>query len=157
MIQIIIVLVLMLGTGGFLGWNYIEKVQLDNEILVANETLLNDSIEKQKQALEAKRKEAEQIQEANEKLRQHTSTLNREKDNLVKKLSKHELDVLAEAKPKLVQKIINNASKNAMRCFEILSGSARTHKELAARKKSETNRECPEIANPNYKEGQHND
>ena len=45
MFQITILLVLLLGAGGFLGWNYIEKVQLENEILVANETLLNDSIE----------------------------------------------------------------------------------------------------------------
>jgi uncharacterized protein HemX len=157
MFQITILLVLLLGAGGFLGWNYIEKVQLENEILVANETLLNDSIEKQRQALEAKQKEAKQIQQANEELRQQTAVLNREKGNLVKKLSRHELDVLAQAKPGLVEKIINNASKNAMRCFEILSGSPRTHKELAARKKSETNRECPEIANPNYKEGQYND
>jgi hypothetical protein len=35
--------------------------------------------------------------------------------------------------------------------LEIASGSPLTEKELAATKPSEINRECPAIANPNYK------
>ena len=59
---------------------------------------------------------------------------------------------LAEVKPTLIERVINNATKNALRCFEIASGSPLTHDELGARKKSQINPECPSIANPNYVE-----
>ena len=39
---------------------------------------------------------------------------------------------------------------NANRCMEIASGSPLTEEELAATKKSQTNTECPRLANPNY-------
>jgi len=48
-------------------------------------------------------------------------------------------------------KIINRASDNALRCFELLTGSPRTENELKANKKSQLNSECPTLANPNYK------
>ena len=66
------------------------------------------------------------------------------------KLSKHELGALAEAKPGLVQKLVNKGSANAARCFEILTGSPLSESERAATKKSEINSSCPDIANPNY-------
>jgi len=43
----------------------------------------------------------------------------------------------------LVQRIINNASDNAMRCFEILSGSPLTDNERNAQNGQEFNSECP--------------
>lgn len=77
---------------------------------------------------------------------------NARKDNIIlrDKLSKHELGVLAERKPKLIQNIVNKASKNAARCFEILTGSPLTEAERKATKKSQINPSCPQIANPNY-------
>lgn len=152
MIQLILILALLLGAGGFFGWNYIEKIQLENQLLIANEVALQNSIKKQKEILRAQLQDTKEIQDANEELRKRSKILQKEKDNLTKKLSKHELDVLAQAKPGLVENIINNASKNAMRCVEILTGSPLTEDELSAVKKSEINQECPEIANPNYKE-----
>ena len=53
-------------------------------------------------------------------------------------------------KTKVIEKIINNATDNSQRCFEILTGSPLTEKEKNATKKSEINPECPSIANPNY-------
>ena len=50
----------------------------------------------------------------------------------------------------VIEKIINNATDNSQRCFEILTGSPLTEKEKNASKKSEINPECPSIANPNY-------
>ena len=70
---------------------------------------------------------------------------------LRRKLAKHDISYLAYKKPKLVQKILTNATKNAERCFAILSGAPLTEKEKSATKKSEANGECPHLANPNYK------
>ena len=78
-------------------------------------------------------------------MRVETDRLAEEKTNLAKKLGKHELDILAQNKPGLVQRIINRASVNVMRCFEIATGSPLTHDELQADKPSLYNRECPTI------------
>jgi uncharacterized protein YxeA len=62
---------------------------------------------------------------------------------LVDRLSKHEIGVLAAIKPALVEGIINNASAKALRCFEILSGSPLTDKEMDAKDAKAFNSECP--------------
>ena len=59
------------------------------------------------------------------------------------KLDRHDLNSLALAKPELIENIINNASANALRCFELLSGAPKNAKELAATTDSEFNSECP--------------
>ena len=157
MIQIVIILVILMAGGGFGAWTYMEKLQADNrvlqvnqEILKENELKLNDAIADQQAVIAAKAKQAEDIQTANAALRTETSRLNSEKDNLAKKLGKHELDILAQNKPGLVSRVINRASDNALRCFEILTGSPLTHDELQADKPSLYNRECPTI-HPKYK------
>ena len=72
--------------------------------------------------------------------------------DLDKRFTKGSRDIgkTAIAKDKVIQRIINKASAAALRCVEISSGSPLTEKELNATKKSEINRECPSIANPNY-------
>ena len=157
MIQIIIILVILLGAGGFGGWTYMEKLRADNhvlqinqEVLKENELKLNDAIAEQQAVIVEKQRQAEQIQTANAALRTETSRLNSEKNNLAKKLGRHELDILAQNKPGLVARVINRASDNALRCFEVLTGSPLTHDELQADKPSLYNRECPTI-HPKYK------
>jgi hypothetical protein len=61
------------------------------------------------------------------------------------RLGKHELDVLAAAKPGLVEKILNSAAEKAMRCFELESGSVLTDKEKEAKNARAFNSECPWI------------
>lgn len=64
-------------------------------------------------------------------------------DLLEEKLSENDIGMLAQQKPELVEKIINNASDNALRCFEILSGSDLTPEERDAENDTEFNTECP--------------
>ena len=59
------------------------------------------------------------------------------------RLSKHDLGVLAAGKPKLVERVINNASEKAARCFELLSGSQLTAEERNATSANSFNSECP--------------
>ena len=156
MIQIVIILVILMGGGGFGAWTYMQKLQADNqvlqinqEVLKENELKLNDAIAEQQAVIAAKAKQAEDIQTANAALRAETDRLSGEKDNLAKKLGKHELDILAQNKPGLVVRVINRASDNAMRCFEVLTGAPLTPDEEAAYKPSLYNRECPTI-HPKY-------
>ena len=57
---------------------------------------------------------------------------------------------LAEERPTSVERVVNSATKKAMRCVEIAMGAPLTEKEKNATKKSQINSECPSLANPNY-------
>ena len=156
MIQIVIILVILLGAGGFGGWTYMEKLRADNqvlqinqEVLKENELKLNDAIAGQEVVIAEKAAQAAAIQEANNILRVETDRLDKEKANLAKKLGRHQLDILAENKPGLVTRVINKAGRNALRCFEVLTGAPLTPKEEEASKPSQYNAECPTI-HPNY-------
>ena len=156
MIQIVIILVILLGAGGFGGWTYMEKLRADNqvlqinqEVLKENELKLNDAIAGQEVVIAEKAAQAVAIQEANNILRRETDRLDKEKANLAKKLGRHQLDILAENKPGLVTRVINKAGRNALRCFEVITGAPLTPKEEEASKPSQYNAECPTI-HPNY-------
>ena len=156
MIQVVIILVVLLGAGGFGSWTYMQKLQADNEVYrineqvyAENETKLNDAISDQNEVIAAKAAQAAAIQEANNILRAETDRLDKEKANLAKKLGRHELDILAANKPGLVGRVINKASDNALRCFEVITGAPLTPKEEEASKPSHYNAECPTI-HPNY-------
>ena len=149
MIKVVIVLILLMGSGGYGAYAWITKLQSDNKVLQVNQAKLEGAVAEQEVAIKQQAANAAQIQAANSELREQQAVLQKDKKNLAKKLGRHELDILAENKPGLVVRIINRASKNELRCFEIQTGSPLTHDELAARKKSESNGECPELANPN--------
>ena len=57
----------------------------------------------------------------------------------------------AAAKPASLERAVNRGTVNAMRCLEIASGAPLTETEKNATKPSEINRECPALANPNYR------
>ena len=148
-----------MGGGGFGAWTYFQKMQAENKVLQVqsaqlqeNQTTLEDAMAAQQAVIAEKQRQAEQIQAANNALRDETARLDQEKDNLAKKLGKHELDILAANKPGLVTRVINKASKNALRCFEVLTGSPLTQNEIEASKPSQYNAECPTI-HPNNRQG----
>ena len=149
MIKLILIFTLVMGGGGYGAYSWITKLQKDNQILQDNQSKLEGAVSKQQVTIEQHMADAASIQAANADLRDQQAALEKDKKNLAKKLGRHELDILAENKPGLVVKIINRASKNELRCFEIQTGSPLTHDELAARKKSQSNGECPDLANPN--------
>ena len=143
-----------MGSGGYGAYVWITKLQNDNKILQVNQSKLEGAVSEQQAAIEQHVADAAKIQAANADLREEQAALEKDKKSLAKKLGRHELDVLAENKPGLVVRIINRASRNELRCFEIQTGSPLTPDELAATKKSEINGECPDIANPNYGVGE---
>ena len=145
-----ITLVMIIGIGGAL--TYVFKLRADNAVLKANNLVLEQSVESQKMVIEQQKKDFETILETNKKLTTLSNNLQQELNDLDKRFTKGDRDIgkTAIAKDKVVQRIINKASAAALRCVEISSGSPLTEKEINATKKSEINRECPSIANPNY-------
>ena len=151
MIKLILIFTLVMGGGGYGAYAWISKLQKDNQILQVNQSKLEGAVAGQAAAIKKHVADAASIQAANADLGAQRAALEKDRNNLTKKLGRHELDILAAAKPGLVVKIINRASKNELRCFELQTGSPHTEEELQASKKSQLNSECPTLANPNYK------
>ena len=151
MLKLILVFTLVMGGGGFGAYKWITKLQTNNQILQVNQSKLEGAVAASEAAVKRHAADAASIQAANADLVTQKAALEKDRNNLTKKLGRHELDILAAAKPGLVVKIINRASKNELRCFELQTGSPHTEEELQASKKSQLNSECPTLANPNYK------
>ena len=136
-LKIGLVLVLLAGAGG--GYLYVQKLQKDNATLKANAIKLESAVNEQKQVRESQAADFKKIRSTLDKLEQENNKLKKDKQDLSKRLGKHDIGNLAENKPGLVERIINGASKSAARCVEIASGSPLTEEEL----NGTPNRECP--------------
>lgn len=136
-LKIGLVLVMLAGAGG--GYLYINKLQKDNATLKSNQIKLESAVEDQKAVIESQAEDFKKIRSTLTKLEEENAKLQKDKQDLSKRLGKHDIGNLAENKPGLVEKIINGASKSAARCVEIASGSPLTEEEL----NGTPNRECP--------------
>ena len=136
-LKIGLVLFMLAGAGG--GYLYINKLQKDNATLKSNQIKLESAVEDQKLVIEQQAEDFRKIRNTLNKLEEVNKKLEQDKADLSKRLGKHDIGNLAENKPKLVEKIINGASKSAARCVEIASGSPLTEEEL----NGTPNRECP--------------
>jgi|TARA_Y100000992_G_C21271265_1_gene497001 hypothetical protein len=131
---------------------YVMKLQRDNAILKENQIKLEASVESQKKVIAQQAEDFGKILAANEKMNNLVNALKKDINDLDKRFNKGGRDFgkVAKEKPKVIERIINKGSDNALRCLEIAMGAELTDKEKAATKKSEINRECPSIANPSY-------
>lgn len=85
----------------------------------------------------------QKVQEDFSRVQSEFQIIRLQNNELKERLGRHELDALASAKPGLVEKTVNNASANAMRCFELMSGAPLNEKERAATTERQFNSECP--------------
>jgi len=136
-IKLLMVLIMMAGAGG--GYLYVKKLQKDNAILKVNQIKLETAVEDNNKVIEQQTADLKKIRTTLSELDEVNKKLQADRDNLNKRLSKHDIGNLAENKPGLVEKIINKASDSAVRCMEIASGSPLTEEEL----NGSPNRECP--------------
>ena len=136
-IKLVLAIIVMLGAGG--GYLYVNKLQKDNATLKTNQIKLESAVEDNNKVIEKQIQDINKIRNTLEIVEAEKKKLEKDKDDLNKRLGKHDIGNLAENKPGLVEKIINKASKNAQRCVEIASGSPLTEEEL----NGTPNRECP--------------
>jgi regulator of replication initiation timing len=136
---------------------YVMKLRSDNAILKANQIKLEEAVASQQELIEQQKADFETIMAANKKLQVTRDILQKELQNLDDKFNKtnasgkkRDIGDLAVNRPESVERVINRASDNALRCVEIAMGSPLTEKEINAIKPSEINSECPSLANPNY-------
>ena len=150
-VALLIVAILAIG-----GW-YVMNLKADLAISQENARQLQQGIKDQQELMAQMREDITKIQRANVELIALTAQQRAEVEALRLKFSQdargrpRDFGQLAAERPETIQRLMNAATRNAMRCLEIASGSPRTESELAAKNSSEINKECPSLANPNYK------
>jgi len=156
MFNLSLIFVLILSAGGGYVWyqnSEQEKARIIAEMAI-KETQLALAEEARKQAQEDRLLIEQVLNDVNKKFdkaQDDYTRLEKKFDKVSANFGTRDIGKLAENKPGPIGKVITKASRNALRCFEILSGSPLTESELAATKPSQLNSECPSIANPNYK------
>jgi uncharacterized protein HemX len=152
MIAVLIIVAIVAG-----GIWYVTGLRADLAVSKENSRKLNDAVEKQEAAIAQMRQEQQQIRDANNQLNTTIQLQNKDLTNLQDRFTqnaageKRDFAKAAAAKPEALERAVNRGTVNALRCLEIASGSPLTEAEKAASKPSEINRECPSLANPNYK------
>ena len=154
-IKIALIVMMMAGAGG--GYIYVKNLKADLATSEANNAKLEQSVNDQKAVIEQQRKDFTAILEANKELQEKNAVLAKEFKALDERFNKingkgevRDIGKLAEERASSVERVVNSATKKAMRCVEIAMGSPLTEKEINATKKSQINSECPSLANPNY-------
>ena len=149
-----IVIALATAGGGFLHY---KTVKADLETAKANNLLLEQSVEGQKAVIAQQENDFKSILAANATLQEQNKVLAAEFSALDERFNKinaqgevRDIGKLAEERSSSIERVINSATKKAMRCVEIAMGAPLTEKEENATKKSQINSECPSLANPNY-------
>lgn len=139
------------------GYFYIKHLQSQLQIAEANINILTENIQLQQETLENQQREFKEIVDANREILETNRQLDNELRDLNDKFNKvkpsgrqRDIGFLAFMRPRSIERVIDAASLEALRCIEIASGAQLTAEELNATKKSNINSECTSIANPNY-------
>lgn len=134
-------------SGGYL---YISNIQEDRAQLreervqlQENQRQLEQNLQQSNEAVDELQRQYERIQEQYENAQRQFREIRETNEELRERLGRHDIGALAEVRPGLIENIINNASKEATRCFELLSGAPLNQKERNAETAREFNSECP--------------
>jgi hypothetical protein len=141
-----IMLVAMLVMSGGFYWYYKDS-QKTIQALTANNATLTVAVELNEATIVSLQADYALAQSEMVSLNEDFATIRRQNDLLAEKLSENDIGFLAANKPELIERLINNGTENAFRCFEILSGAPLTDKERNAESATDFNNECPWLWN----------
>ena len=146
----ILILTVVIGAVGFGAWKYYQYTQEQIRIYAVNAATAELAQQEAEAAVESLKRDMVEIQQQFTVVSKKFEVAKGRVSALENKLSEHEIGDLAQKKPKLIEKIIDNGTQDVLRCYEILTGSPLTDEEIAVTKKSKANTTCPDVANPNY-------
>lgn len=115
----------------------------DKTTLQNNFDTLSDANDVNIQTIDDLQIEYQRVQDDFSELQADFQQIRQENGQLRERLGRHDLGALAYARPGLVENIINNATKEAGRCFELLSGAPLNDDERNSTNGNEFNSECP--------------
>ena len=154
-IKAIVALIIVVVIAG--GFYYVTGLRADLAVSQENARKMTEAVEKQQEAIAQMQQEQQKIKELNNELNTTIKLQNKDMENLKDRFTtsangeKRDFGKAAAKKPASLERAVNRGTVNALRCLEIASGAPLTEAEKNATKPSEINRECPSLANPNYK------
>jgi septal ring factor EnvC (AmiA/AmiB activator) len=137
-----ILFVVILVMGG-IGYWYYNDTQATISTLTANNAKLETAVQTQEDAINSLQESYAAMAAENERINNAYAEIRRQNSRLSSKLADMDLGLLAAEKPDSIERAVNTGTVNAGRCFEILSGSPLTEKELNATSGEDFNKECP--------------
>lgn len=128
---------------GSVGYWYYQDSQSTISTLTENNAKLKTAVETNEATIEQMQSDYDAMSKELNRVNKEFASIRRQNDILADKLERHDLGLLGSEKPGLVERIINNASNKAGRCFELLAGAELTETERNAENAQQFNSECP--------------
>jgi hypothetical protein len=154
-IKIVVTLIIVIVIAAGL-W-YVTGLRADLAVSQENAKKMTEAVQQQQEVIKQIQADQQKIKEINNELNTTIKLQNKDMENLKDRFStsangeKRDFGKTASSKPQSVERAVNRGTINALRCLEIASGAPLTEAEKNATKPSEINKECPSLANPNYK------
>jgi cell division protein FtsB len=115
---IMFVIMCAMGGGGYL---YFQATQATIRDLSANNAILENEVNTQKQTIGTLQADYRRYNDLNQDLQQRLQASNAAKDELQDKLSKHDLTMLSLRKPGLIERTVNRGTQKAFDDFTVLT------------------------------------
>lgn len=122
---------------------YYDDTQQRIATLNQNNASLESAVRIQEQTLSSLQRDYARASEELQRVNVEFSRIRQQNNELATRLERHDIGLLASARPGLVERTINRASQRAIRCFELLSGAELTEDEKNATTANQFNSECP--------------
>ena len=110
-----------MGGGGYL---YFQATQATIRDLSANNAILENEVNTQKQTIGTLQADYRRYNDLNQELQRSLQAANAAKDELQDKLSKHDLTMLSLRKPGLIERTVNRGTQKAFDDFTVLTTPA---------------------------------
>jgi hypothetical protein len=138
-IKIIILVAVITFITAAVGGGYMLFKQQQETIAQQREenAKLLTAVDQQKEAIEAIEEGLKEQALIKDDLEKEIQSARRDMDNFQNKIMKHDLKAIAGQKAELLEKKINRASNDVMRCFEIVTGDPI--------QPNEQNKQCPDL------------
>ena len=109
--QMLIGIILVLGLGSYYLYN-------QNQVLSANNLALEGAVEEQKQAMDAMKESFEKQGKSLQNMMRKNAQIEQEMNQYLDIFRRHNLNQLAVAKPGMIEKRVNNATKKVFESIE---------------------------------------
>ena len=137
-----ILFVVILVMGG-IGYWYYNDTQNTIATLTENNAKLGVAVATNEATINSLQADYAAMAAENQRINEEYAEIRRQNSRLSSKLADMDLGLLAAEKPDSIERAVNTGTVNAGRCFEILSGSPLTEKEINATSGNDFNKECP--------------
>jgi septal ring factor EnvC (AmiA/AmiB activator) len=134
--------VLMLSMAGAFAWYYKDS-QSRISTLTQNNAKLEIAVQTNEETINVLQQDFAKANAEINRINKEFQAIREQNKELSNRLAKHDLGLLGNEKPALVERIINGASNKVGRCFELLSGADLTDEERNAKDARSFNSECP--------------